>query len=363
MLCALALLAGCAGTPRKVAPGPPPEQVRGQIERLLPDHVQDRQAWARDIQAAFTALQLAASTPHLCQVLAVTGQESGFETRPVVAHLGRIARREIDRRAGEHHVPGWVVSAALALRSPDGRSYEQRLEAARTEHDLSRLYTDFIGMVPLGRRLFGHANPVHTAGPMQVSVSFAEAFIQHHAYPYPVAGTVRDEVFSRRGGMYFGVAHLLDFPADYPRAIFRFADYNAGWYASRNAAFQQAVSKVTGISLALDGDLVRYGSSTPGATEAAVLTLGPRLDLSPDDIRHALSLGEQPALARTEVYRRVFALAEQIERHPLPRAVIPLITLESPKITRRLTTRWFAERVEQRFQRCMARATPALPTT
>ncbi|MEE7565503.1 DUF1615 family protein, partial [Xanthomonas sp. Kuri4-3] len=38
-----------------------------------------------------------------------------------------------------------------------------------------------------------------------------------------------------------------------------------------------------------------------------------------------------------------------------PRAVPPGIRLESPKITRTLTTAWFAQRVEERWRRCMAK--------
>lgn len=67
--------------------------------------------------------------------------------------LPAIARGEIDRRAAALHVPGLLVDAALRITSPDGRSYAQRLAAVRTERQLSELYEDFVGMVPLGGKL------------------------------------------------------------------------------------------------------------------------------------------------------------------------------------------------------------------
>jgi hypothetical protein len=57
----------------------------------------------------------------------------------------------------------------------------------------------------------------------------------------------------------------------------------------------------------------------------------------------------------TALFERVFTLAETRAGKPLPRAMIPGITLESPKITRELNTEWFATRVDDRYRRCMAR--------
>ncbi|MEG3194254.1 DUF1615 family protein, partial [Lysobacter sp. D1-1-M9] len=114
------------------------------------------------------------------------------------------------------------------------------------------------GKVPLGGRLFDGFNPVETGGPMQVSIPFAEANADR--YPYPVHASIRHEVFTRRGGMYFGIAHLLGYQTPYTRKVHRFADFNAGWYASRNAAFQNAVAVATGRELALDGDLLVPGA-------------------------------------------------------------------------------------------------------
>ncbi len=351
----IALMAGCATQPAQ-SPGQDPAKVQARILRVLPAQTDDRAGWARDITAAFAAQQIEPSHSNLCAAIAVAGQESNFQSDPAVPGLGRIARAEIDRRAAEHHIPQLLVRGALALHGPDGRSYAERIAAVRTERELSRVYEDFIGMVPLGKRLFGDANPIHTGGPMQVSVAFAEQYAGEHDYPYPLDGSIRHEVFSRRGGLYFGIAHLLGYAADYTTPLYRFADYNAGFYASRNAAFQNAVTRASGIPLDRDGDLVNYDGhwGARSKTELAVRTLAGRLDLSGGAIHGDLARGETAGFADTPTFARVYALADRLQGHPLPRAMLPSIQLESPKITRRLTTAWFARRVESRYRGCMA---------
>ncbi|CAI8925712.1 surface-exposed outer membrane lipoprotein [Pseudomonas sp. IT-P253] len=349
---ALLVLAGCGTQRPQEAAVRKPDEVKAQIVRLLPAKTVDRQGWATDIYAAFAAQNISPTTQNLCSVLAVAEQESTFEVDPVVPGLGKIARDEIDRRAAKAHIPGLLVSGALQVRSPNGKSYSDRLSAARSEKELSAMFDDFIGMVPMGQTLFGGFNPVHTAGPMQVSIEFAEQ--QAKNYPYPVEGSIRHEVFTRRGGLYFGIAHLLGYPVSYTQPLYRFADFNAGWYASRNAAFQSAVSRASGIPLALDGDLIRYDSIMPSSTELAVRTLGKQLDMRNPTIRDQLEQGKSLDFEDSKLYRRVFELAEKAEGRPLPRAVLPGIVLQSPKITRKLTTAWFAKRVDERYQRCIA---------
>jgi hypothetical protein len=354
----LAFLAGCSSQ-RSQTPPPAPEVVRSEIVRLLPANVADRQGWATDIYTAFETQKIDPTVENLCSVLAVTEQESNYQVDPAVPGMGKIAQDEIDRRASKAHIPNLLVRSALDIRSPSGKTYNERLSAARTEKDLSAIFDDFIGMVPLGRTLFGNFNPVHTAGPMQVSIEFAER--QARDYPYPVEGSIRHEVFSRRGGMYFGIAHLLGYPVSYDKPIYRFADFNAGWYASRNAAFQSAVSRLSGKRLALDGDLISYGfGPSLGQTELAVRSLHQQLGMRNTTIRSQLEKGETLEFEDTDLYKQVFALADKAAGKALPRAILPGIVLESPKITRKLTTAWFAQRVEERRVRCMSRATGKL---
>ena len=350
---ALLVLAGCSNPSSKTAPAARPGDVKAGIVRLLPPGVSDRQGWADAIYVAFNGQDIPPTPDNLCAVIAVTAQESNFSADARVAGLPKIAWGEIDRRAGQLHIPSFVVRTALMIASPNGKSYAERLDHVTSEKELSAIFDDFINMVPMGQTLFGHLNPIHTGGPMQVSIAFAEAHSK--GYPYQIDGSIRREVFTRRGGIWFGTQHLLGYPANYPSPLYRFADFNAGWYASRNAAFQAAVSRLSGIKLALDGDLINYGSDSAGSTEKAVRAIGKRLDYSDRAIRRALEKGESPDFEKTDLYQAVFALADKDAGKNLPRQMLPGIKLESPKITRNLTTAWFAQRVNSRYQSCMQR--------
>jgi hypothetical protein len=342
--------AGCSSAPPRDPPIDP-DRARAEIRARIPAKVANRDGWAIDMFAAFEALEVRPTVRNICAVVAVVQQESGFLVDPVVPGLPAMARREIDDRAAQFHIPRALVTVALNVRSPDGRSYAERLRTARTERALSEMFEDFIGEVPLGRRLFADLNPVRTGGPMQVRISFAESHVKARPYPFPLTDGVRREVFTRRGGLYFGMAHLLDYRVSYDSMLYRFADFNAGHYASRNAAFQQAVSALSGKPLAIDGDLLREGSDEPSQTELAVRTLSGRMGLSEWRIRRDLERGTQHEFEETDTYRKVFELADA--RAPAPRAVIPNIRLESVKITRKLTTEWFARRVDDRYRRCL----------
>jgi hypothetical protein len=353
---ALLVMAGCASGPAEPqAPALSPEQARELIDQSLPKGVADRGAWVNDIYAGFTVQGLELSRPNVCAVVAVIEQESNFHVNPVVPGLGSKAWKEIDSRAEHAGVPRMIVHTALELRSPTGSTYSQRIDAAKTEKDLSDIYEDFIGSVPLGKKLFADYNPVRTRGPMQVNVAFAEAYASARPYPYPVKTTLADEVFTRRGSLYFGIAHLFAYQPPYDDYVYRFADFNAGQFASRNAAFQNAVSRASGIPLATDGALLSHESDV-SSTELALRTLAGRLDLSEGEIHRALEEGKTKDFERTQLYQRVFALAERAAKRPLPRAMVPTIKLHGPKISRNLTTSWYARRVDGRFDRCVGKS-------
>ena len=190
---------------------------------------------------------------------------------------------------------------------------------------------------------------------MQVSVEFAESQVHARPYPYPIHGNLRNEVFSRLGGLYFGSAILLDYPAPYTDMLYRFADFNAGRYSSRNAALQRAISRLSGKKLSLDGDLLRYhnGSISPetSATQQALFEIKKNIGLSEGEIQRDLRLEKLSTFSNTLLYKRVFALADRTGIQP--RILMPQIDLNSPKITRKLTTEWFANRVNNRYKSCL----------
>lgn len=331
----LTLLAGivltaCSSKPEPVLKkGEKAIDVAAVVRQKMPASVKDREAWAQAIAKTFASQKLAPTEENVCSVLAVAQQESNYQADPAVPGLNKIAWQEIDRRAEKMHIPVFLVHTALKIKSPNGKSYSERLDSVKTEKQLSAIFDDFIGMVPMGQKLFGSLNPVHTGGPMQVSIAFAE---QHtDGYPWKIDGTVRQEVFSLRGGLWFGTYHLLNYPANYSVPLYRFADFNAGWYASRNAAFQNAVAKATGVKLALDGDLIRYDSDEAGTTELAVRRLSSQLAMSDDDIHRQLKKGDTLAFEESDLYKQVFRIADKKAGKALPRRCCRAFSLRARK--------------------------------
>jgi hypothetical protein len=352
-----ALLTSCTLPPVVRPPAPKPLEAHDFIGQSLPKGIGDRDGWVADIYNAFSALGIEPTRERVCAVTAVIEQESSFRVDPAVPGLGKIAWREIDRRAEHAGIPRVVVHEVLQLQSPTGQSYSDRIDAARTEKQLSDIFEDFTGSLPLGRTLFASWNPIRTRGPMQVNVAFAEKFGTARPYPYTIKNSLADETFTRRGSLYFGIAHLLAYSAPYDRYLYRFADYNAGQYSSRNAAFQIALSSASGTPLVPDGALLPHETDpdNPGSTELALRSIGGRLNMSDSAIHGVLEQGRSEAFQDSALYQRVFSLARASLGHAPPPAQIPRIQLQGPKIVSNLTTEWYAHRVDERFRRCLAK--------
>lgn len=340
-------------------------EVRKRVARLLPPGVKDKAGWAEDLHTAFKVLEVPHASQTYCAAIAIIEQESSFQAAPVVPGLPNIVRRELETRAGRFAVPSLLVTAALNKNSPTGKTYNERIDALKTETQLNDLFEDMIGELPFGQQLFADFNPVRTGGPMQVSVEFATQHVKERSYPYPIARKLRNEVFTRRGGLYFGSAILLDYEVPYDQIVYRFADFNAGRYSSRNVAFQAAVARLGGRALTLDGDLLRYRdgqpADEPSETLGALLAIAGRLGLGRAEISRDLRLEKTAAFAQTPLYSRVFAAADAQAGGRLPREALPRIDLKSPKIQRKLTTAWFAERVDARHRTCLGRDRSASP--
>lgn len=107
-----------------------------------------------------------------------------------MANLSKIAKAELDKKRESYGIEA-VMDLALQKTSPDGRTYQQRLDRLRTERELSDLYEDMIREIPLGAQLAGGQNPVRTGGSTQVSIAFAADHMREKPYPWKPAGSAR----------------------------------------------------------------------------------------------------------------------------------------------------------------------------
>ena len=197
-----------------------PTAAREAILRVMPANVEDRAGWATDIHAALAALELPSTPENICAVIAVTEQESSFRADPAVPGLPA-HRVEGDRPARRARRRARSSRCARRSRSsrPTAAATAERIDAVKTERQLSEIFEDFIGMVPLGKTLSRRPQPgAHRrpdAGEHRVRRGPCAGA---QAYPVSDQGLARREVFTRRGGMYFGTAHLLAYPAPYDKA-------------------------------------------------------------------------------------------------------------------------------------------------
>jgi hypothetical protein len=366
----LALTIGCAGRPATGPPLPPPLPVEG-IVPLIPARVPDRLAWAQAVHDALLANELPPDASAVCAVLAIIGQESGFQEDPAVPGLAKVVEARLEQLQGKlGPLGGPLLRRLLAGRSPDNpRSFAERLHTVRTERDLDVVFRDLLtyyqaghpiafDLASLAGKLFdlqalADLNPITTAGPMQVSVRFSEQWARDHRGQVV---TVRDALYTRAGGVYYGTARLFAHPARYDRMLFRFADYNAGVYASRNAAVQARLSRLVGRKLALDGDLLAYGKDGEPRDESQSLEAAKlfrdrfRSDLSDRRLRQDLLEEKTAAFESTETYRAIEAAGGGAY------AIVPEVMLQSPKLSRPRSTAWFAEAVDRRYRTCLAAA-------
>ena len=204
------VLVGCSSQPAQpLKKGEKAVDVASVVRQKMPASVKDRDAWAQDLAKTFESQKLAPTVENICSVLAVAQQESNYQADPAVPNLSKIAWKEIDRRAERMHIPQFVVHTALKINSPTGKSYSERLDTVKTEKQLSAIFDDFINMVPMGQTLFGSLNPVHTGGPMQVSIAFAEQHADGSWTLTTTAGLIAPTVAATTGLSEFDLCFLV----------------------------------------------------------------------------------------------------------------------------------------------------------
>lgn len=118
-LVAALVLAGCSSKKTPEAPVRQPEDVKAQIQRLLPSHVSNKAAWSDDIYTTFRIQQIDPSASNLCAVIAVADQESNFSAEAAVPGLPKSPGARsiaVRRRCTSRH--SWCVPRCRSNRPP-----------------------------------------------------------------------------------------------------------------------------------------------------------------------------------------------------------------------------------------------------
>ena len=363
--------------------GKEPEMEAEQIKKVIPARVNDRQSWAQDIFDIMQELSIPKTKQNVCSVVAVVDQESNFVADPTVPGLGEKAVQEINSRLKEKFEAklGETIGGTVAeyfedvlknQPSPEN-NYMSQMRKVKTERELDLLYREIFDYMSkhyhvsaltgaaklVGQDIGEKMNPITTLGSMQVHINYAK---EHKRQSGSIA-ELRNDLYTQYGGLYYGIHRLMKYPADYDKAIYRFADYNSGMYSSRNAAFQRMLNAMTKTEISLDGDLLLYTKNgdiktTQSQTEKELIAIFAQNNIlvTPRQIRSDLKKEKEKKFEDTQTYLAVQKLYQnKTQKEPIY-ATMPQVVISGPKLSRDYNTNWFASRVNGRYETCMQRA-------
>ncbi len=329
--------------------------------------------WGEDIKSTLSELNLPQDRKNVCSVIAVIAQESSFRANPSVANLsGQLEKRVKDVDDKIPDILGFKLKDFLKKYPSPEDNYYAKLHKARTEKDVDMIYrtimTDHANPLVLKMLtpLIENMNKVDTVGSMQVAVAYAIDVEEKkgNSLDLDEIWELRDYMYSRKGGVFYGTHLLLTYPASYDKQIYRFADFNAGRYSSRNASLQKIVNELLpkGEKIAQDGDLLSHSDFNPmsalatSGTEDAMRRVIRKYGMPLDDAQLKQDLLKEKELAfeNTLTYETFRKTYKALKGKNAPYAIVPSIELHSEKVSRILTTEHFAGNVNKRYQRCMS---------
>lgn len=355
-----------------------------QISRLIPSRVKNREVWAQDISRIMDELRISKTQENVCAIVAVIDQESNFVANPTVPGLGKKAinafQTEVPQKFVKQFGPALGPAIAryfnyvLSNEPSQKNSFLKQIAQVKTEQQLDLIYRQLFNYVSkqfyadgianaaaklTGKDIGEQNNPITTIGSMQVSVRYAREQQRDNRS----VNELRDYLYTREGGLYYGILRLMKYPAAYSQPLYRFADYNSGMYSSRNAAFQQNINKLLKHDMALDGDLLLYdkeGKAQPQISQTEMLInqlfADYGLSLTADQIRSDLLKEKQPQFEKTITYEQVKRLYQQQFGQTAPYAIMPQVVISGPKLSKDYNTNWYASNVNRRYTLCMQTA-------
>ncbi len=316
--------------------------------------------WASAIRESLVELGQPVDKAHVCAVLAVITQESSVSTSPKNRKMADILRKKIST-FDSTKVLSFIIQKRLDQYAANGRTFRENMETISSEQDFELWYNEFTSAEITKPILLVFNKDINdlvtTIGSMQVSVKFARNYPKK---PSNVGfGTIREILYTCKGGVYYGTAYMLDYKHRYNDWKYVFADYNAGRYASRNAGFQKMLADLSRKRIDLDGDLLNYaeGNNSRSVTYDTFIELlknkGKEFDegsVKKDFDQEKRYDFENTYSYKTLSYMHMKKFGSSIY------AILPEIPLSSPKFTsRNLTTKWYAMRVKSHFERYMRR--------